>query len=66
MYKNLQAEFARRNIKSVVGVAQALGCTEKTARNKLKGITAITVLEAAKISKMYFPDCTLDYLFATE
>lgn len=66
MYKNLQAEFARQNIKPFAGIVKALGCTEKTARNKLKGITAITITEAMKIAAEFFPDDTLEYLFATE
>ena len=66
MYRNLQAEFARQNIAPVKGIATALDCTERCARNKLKGITAITISEAKEIHKKYFPDKTLDYLFATE
>ncbi len=65
MFKNLQAEFARCNIRPCVGVSKALDCTERTARNKLNGITEITVTEAKKIKLTYFPDLTLDYLFDT-
>lgn len=65
MYRNLQAEFSRLNIPPVKGIANALDCTERCARNKLKGITAITISEAKKIHKKYFPSLTLDYLFET-
>lgn len=66
MYGNLQAEFARQNIKAVKGLSRALNCTERTARNKLSGITDITVNEAKKIISTYFPDMQIEYLFATD
>ena len=66
MYGNLQAEFARRNIKAVRGISTALDCTERAARNKLNGITEITISEAKKIKNRYFPEMQLDYLFATD
>ena len=66
MYGNLQAEFSRVNIPPVKGVAHALKCTERSARNKLKGITGISVEEAKIIHRKYFPNLTLDYLFATK
>ena len=65
MYRNLQAEFARQNIAPPKGIAAALDCTERCARNKLKGITEITVTEAKKIMMTYFPELSLDYLFET-
>ena len=66
MYRNLQAEFSRLNISPVKGVANVLDCTERCARNKLKGITAITISEAKEIHKKYFSTFTLEYLFETE
>ena len=65
MYRNLKAEFSRIDVSAVRGVASALDCTERCARNKLNGITGISISEAKKIRKKYFSDLTLDYLFET-
>lgn len=66
MLLNLKAEYVRKNIDPNKGVMKALGCSEKTAYNKLNGITPISVPEAVKIQKCDFADdgFTIDYLFA--
>ena len=46
-----------------VGVMNALCCSEKTARNKLNGVSPVTVPEAAKIINKYFPKHSVEYLF---
>jgi hypothetical protein len=66
MLANLKAEYVRKNIEPSEGVKTALGCTARTAFNKLNGITPFTVPEAVKIIKCDFKDddFSIDYLFA--
>lgn len=67
MLNNLRAELVRKGFKNPVeAVVDALGCTEKTARNKLDGITPVTVPEAVAIIERYFMEdkFTIEYLFA--
>ena len=66
MLLNLKAEYVRKNIEPYVGVMKSLGCSEKTARNKLNGITPVTVPEAVKIKEKDFAkdNFTIEYLFA--
>ena len=66
MLLNLKAEYARKNIEPNAAVMNAIGCTAKTAYNKLNGITPITVPEAVKIKEKDFSNdnFTIDYLFA--
>lgn len=66
MLNNLRAELARKGIKALPeAVAEAIGCTPKTARNKLDGLTPVTVPEAVAIIEKYFPNdnFTIEYLF---
>lgn len=66
MLSNLKAEYVRKNIEPYVGVMKCLKCTEKTARNKLNGISPVTIPEANQIIKTDFANdgFTIDYLFA--
>lgn len=68
MLLNLKAEYVRRNIDPNEAVRKALGCSARTAYNKLNGITPISVSEALKIKKADFSGTgfTIDYLFADE
>lgn len=61
---NLSAEMARFGV-SVYNVQAVLGCSEKTARNKVNGSTEFTVAEAMKLRDAYFPGLRLEYLFAS-
>lgn len=65
MLNNLKAEFTRKGMQPYKGVMQALGCSDKTARNKLNGRTPFTIPEAKKIIISYFPEMSIEYLFAT-
>jgi 2-methylaconitate cis-trans-isomerase PrpF len=62
MLKNLQAAMNTKNI-SAKALAQVMGSTEKTARNKLDGITEFTFSEVVAISENLFPEYDLRYLF---
>ena len=65
MLNNLMAELIRKNIEPKSGIAKAIGCTKRTAKNKLNGISPFTVPEAEKIIKTYFQEdeFTIKYLF---
>ena len=66
MLRNLKAELIRKGYdKPECVIAEALGCSEKTGRNKMSGETAITVPEAVKIVEKFFQndDFTIEYLF---
>ncbi|WP_312071859.1 helix-turn-helix transcriptional regulator [Anaerotignum propionicum] len=65
MMKNLRNELQKKNI-SIVAFASFLGVSEKTAQNKLNGVTDFTYPEAIKISSLLFPEYTMTYLFRTE
>lgn len=66
MLNNLRAELVRKGFTPSEAIADALDCTPKTARNKLDGISPVTVPEAVKIIEKYFADddFTIEYLFA--
>ena len=63
MFPNLNAELSRYNI-NTKGLAQIIGCSEKTARNKQNGVTEFTLSEIQALLK-FFSGLTIDYLFAT-
>nr|DAE91068.1 MAG TPA: hypothetical protein [Caudoviricetes sp.] len=45
-------------------IASIIGCTERTARNKLKSVTEFTVSEAIKINEKAFSNSyEIGYLF---
>lgn len=57
MTRNLIAELVRLGIPAnqvAKAVAKTVGISEKTARNKLNGVTEWTVPEAMKINDVYF------------
>ncbi len=62
---NLSAEMARYGV-SFTDIQQLLGCSNKTVRNKVGGITEITVSEAMMIRDSFFPGMRIEYLFASE
>lgn len=64
MLNNLRAEMTRHGI-SASDIANLLGITENTARNKISGRTKFSVDEALKVNYDLFPDNDLSYLFST-
>ena len=64
MFNNLNAEMARRKM-SIKAVAEATGIGYESMKNKMSGATEFKRSELIQIKKE-FPECTLDYLFATE
>lgn len=65
MFPNLEAEMARGKI-TQSSIALLLGITPTTLSFKLNGKSPIFLKECVKIKNAFFPDKTLDYLFATE
>lgn len=61
MFNNLNAEIARRNLKTS-DIAKLLGVSVKTAANKLAGRTEFTLSEVKKIASL-FPNVSIAYLF---
>lgn len=64
MYRNLEAELARKGIKRA-DIAKVLGVTIGTVSEKLNTASKLKVVEAFKIRDTFFPDMDFDYLFAT-
>ncbi len=65
MLKNLQNVMSIKHI-STKTIASLIDTTEKTARNKLDGVTDFTFDEALIIANNLFPEYELRYLFARE
>jgi hypothetical protein len=52
----LKGELIKRGENPTMAIIAAIGCSEKTARDKIRGKTEFTVREAAAIIDRYFPD----------
>jgi len=65
MYRNLEAELARRGI-TRAELAKVLGINIATMSEKLNYNGRLKLSEAQTIRDELFPDHTVDYLFATE
>lgn len=63
IFSNLRAEMARQKI-SIQDIAQVLEVNRDTASNKLSCKTPITLNEAFKINRAFFPDSNIEYLFS--
>ena len=64
MFNNLNAEMARRKM-SMKALAEATGISYESMKNKMSGVTEFKRSEMIQVKKE-FPDCSLEYLFATE
>lgn len=62
-YSNLRAEMARERV-TIQSIADAIGVGRYTASQKLSGKSPITLAEAFKIEKTYFPGSDIRYLFS--
>lgn len=65
MPMNLKEALLQKHI-TVRGLADFLGIAEKTAHNKLSGVTEFTYPEAHRISQELFPEYNISYLFAEQ
>ena len=68
MTVNLIAEYVKKGIPARLvakEVSKTIGVNEKTARNKINGVTAFTIPEAIEINTKDFDGAfELEYLFA--
>lgn len=62
MLSNLKKALDAKGI-TVNAFAAVIGVSEKTARNKIAGKTAITYPEASKTKKELLPEYDMEYLF---
>lgn len=65
MYPNLRAEMTRHNI-STQEMAQRIGISDRTLRNKLVGTSDFSLSEITKIKQGCFPNFTFEYLFSQD
>ncbi|MBQ8298131.1 MAG: hypothetical protein IJX77_10165 [Ruminococcus sp.] len=63
MLCNLKAELVRKNLVPDKAIEAVLGCSNRTAKSKLNGITDFTVSEAFDIVHCYFPNREFEYEF---
>ena len=62
---NLEAEMKRNKI-SRSDIAKLLGLSYRTIHSRFNGESEWGYAECVKVRDVYFPDKTLDYLFATD
>lgn len=62
MYRNLEAEMARKGV-SKSDLAKCLGVRYATVIDKTKGRSQFSMAEAFKIKEHFFSSCSLEYLF---
>ena len=65
MYPNLEAEMARNKI-TQLAIADCLRITPTTLSMKLNGKAKLLLPECIKIKNVFFPSCSIDYLFASD
>lgn len=65
MLYNLRAEMARHAVRTA-DIAERIGRSERSVREKIKGSVQFSIGEARTIKETLFPDCSLEYLFATD
>ena len=63
MLSNLNKAIADKKI-AKNAIALAVGMSEKTFHNKIKGETEFTLSEARKVQESFFPEYDWRYLFA--
>lgn len=66
MLNNLKGELIKKGLDPVKAIMEAIGCAERTARNKLNGTSDFTVPEAVKIGNKYFENenFPVEYLYS--
>lgn len=64
-YANLKAEMARRNI-NIKDLMEVTGKSRSGVSKNLNGQGAFSVEEGINIRDKFFPNLSIDYLFATE
>lgn len=65
-YPNLEAELSRAGVMRLQ-LAQELGLTRATISSKIRGrYGGFTISQATAIRDTFFPEMSIDYLFAEE
>lgn len=64
-YLNLKAEMAKRNV-TIEAIADYLGIHRNSVSYKINRGGSFSIEESMDIRKRFFPDLTLDYIFAKE
>ena len=65
MLKNLKAEMVRNDV-SIAAIAKKIKKSDRGVRDKLNEKYEFDISEAMTIRSEFFPDMTLEYLFASE
>ncbi len=66
-YPNLRAEMARMNPKiEIKDIMKVTGKSRAGVSNNLNGKGAFSVAESLAIRNAYFPELSIDYLFAPD
>lgn len=65
MFDNLTEALQKKNV-SIKSYAEFLGVTEKTARNKINGVTEFYYREVEKTCRILFPEYNMGYLFSAK
>lgn len=65
MYSFLRGEMIKANI-TITSLAQKIGVTEKTMRNKINGDTDFTWTEALKVRDIVNPSLKMEKLFQAD
>lgn len=62
-YLNLKAEMAKRNI-TIEAIAKELSIHRNSVSYKINRGGSFSIEESMRIRKKFFPDLSLDYIFA--
>lgn len=62
---NLAGEMKRCGV-TVTDIQKLLGCSERTVKNKISGVTEFSFPETMKIRAKFFPSARLEYLFSPD
>ena len=64
-YRALNGKIAERGILRK-DIAKSIGISSRAFRNKMTGVAPFTWDEVTLIRQKYFPDCSLEQLFASD
>lgn len=63
--KNLEQAMRKFNV-TFYDIQDVMGCTEKTVRNKMNGVTDFSYSEVKRIRDSLFPGMDIEYLFSDD
>jgi transcriptional regulator with XRE-family HTH domain len=65
MFINLKIEMMKRGV-TVKDLSERIGISSKTYSNKMNGTSEFTRKEMYTIRDLFFPDKSIEYLFASD